>query len=316
VTSDRRRRRLPRIPRPERPAGPVAGGIIVVLGWGGVAHQSGSGWVQAVGAVVAGALLVGYLIPAVVAARVKVSCPSCPQDAEAGVPIRLEIVCGHHVRCTAVEPPGPPVLVAAGEATTVTAVAERRGVFDVVELKIATAVPFGLLWWSRHVVVALPREIHVAPRLGSPLPDHSKGLVSVTGGVRTARSVMGELRSVRNYTHGDSPRSVHWPATAHAGTLMVRENEHEVGATVVVRSELPADPDDAERRAERVLGTVVDLLRHGVPVVLETVEAVGAGGGATSPVSRGQGRERRAVSSPVGDRTAAGRRLARAVGPA
>jgi uncharacterized protein (DUF58 family) len=307
-----RRRRGTRVPRPEKPAGPVAGGVIVILAWGGVAHQSGSGWVQAVGAVVAGALLVGYLVPAFVAARVKVSCVSCPQDAEAGVPLQLEIACGYQVRCTAVDPPGPPVLVPAGGPRVLTAVAARRGVFDVVVLRVATAVPFGLLWWSRQVVVALPREIHVAPRLGAPLREHLKGAVSVTGGTRAAPSVMGELRSVRAYAHGDSPRSVHWPATAHAGALMVRENEHEVGATVVVRSELPADPDDAERRAERVLGTVVDLLRHGVPVVLQTLEAVGPA--EQAPAVQGSGR--RAVSSPVGDRTAAGRRLARAVGPA
>jgi uncharacterized protein (DUF58 family) len=310
-----RHRRWTRLSRPEKPAGPVAGGIIVILAWGGVAHQSGSGWVQAVGAVVAGALLLGYLVPAVVAIRVKVSCLSCPQDAEAGVPIRFEIVCSRQVRCTSVEPDGPPVLVAAGEPTTVSAVAERRGVFSVVVLKVATAVPFGLLWWSRHVVVALPREIHVAPRLGAALPDHRQGSMSVTGGARSARSVIGELRSVRRYAHGDSPRSVHWPATAHSRTLMVRENEQEVGATVVVRSELPADPDDAERRAERVLGTVVELLRQGVPVVLETVEAVGADTAGTASGS-GRGMERRAVSSAVGDRTIAGRRLARAVGPA
>jgi uncharacterized protein (DUF58 family) len=330
----------------------------VVLAWGGVAHQSGSGWVQAVGAVVAGALLVGYLVPAAVAVKVRVTCVSCPQDAEAGVPISFEIVSTRQVRCTAVDPVGPPVLVAPREPTTVLAVAERRGVLDVAVLRVATAVPFGLLWWSRDVRVPLPREIHVSPRLGEALPDHREGSASVTGGARSARSVMGELRSVRSYEHGDSPRSVHWPATAHAGALMVRENEEEVGATVVVRSDLPADPDDAERRAERVLGTVVELLRNGVPVVLETVEPVtqeaataqmGTRQIATRAVSsdrqpppavkhRRVGRRglqsrslqprgveprsveprsvgHRTVSSPVADRMAAGRRLARAVGP-
>ncbi len=59
--------------------------------------------------------------------------------------------------------------------------------------------------------------------------------------------------------------------------------------------ELPADPDEAERVAERALGTVVDLLGDGAPVLLGTLERSGA------------------VLAPVTDRRVAGRRLARAV---
>jgi len=63
--------------------------------------------------------------------------------------------------------------------------------------------------------------------------------------------------------------------------------------TVVV--DLPADADEAERVAERALGTVVELLRDGDVVTLRTLEPSGT------------------MTRRVRDRRQAGRRLARAV---
>ena len=75
---------------------------------------------------------------------------------------------------------------------------------------------------------------------------------------------------------------------------MVRELERPSAAPVTVTVTLPADPEEAERVAERALGTVVLLLGQGVPVLMATVETAGP------------------VLAPVPDRRAAGRRLARA----
>ncbi len=43
--------------------GPVAGSIITLVAWAGVAHSSGSGWVQAVGSLLGAFLLVGLIAP-------------------------------------------------------------------------------------------------------------------------------------------------------------------------------------------------------------------------------------------------------------
>ncbi len=78
---------------------------------------------------------------------------------------------------------------------------------------------------------------------------------------------------------------------------MVREVERPSAGPVTLTIELPPDPDEAERIVERALGTVVDLLATGAPVLLGTLERSGA------------------VLAPVTDRRGAGRRLARAVPP-
>ena len=76
---------------------------------------------------------------------------------------------------------------------------------------------------------------------------------------------------------------------------MVRELERPSAEPVTLTVRLPRDPEEAERAAERALGTVVRLLDRGASVILATLEASG-------PVVGG-----------VADRRSAGRRLARAV---
>ena len=136
----------------------------------------------------------------------------------------------------------------------------------------------------------------MSPRCGRAQPPCLSAPDEGTGDVlERPRSDGGLPRGARPYVPGDSRRLVHWRSTAHAGQLMVRELERPAAEPVTITVELPADPDAAERVAEGALGSVVDLLEGGAPVLLGTTGAVGPGPGA------------------VADRRGAGRRLARAV---
>lgn len=287
--------RLRRIPHPEQAVGRVSVGLLLVLGWSAVGHQSGSGWVVALGGVVAATLLLGFLGPLVALVRTSVRVVAAPGDAGAGDPVEIAVGCTRRVRVQGVSPAGGWAFAGAGGTATIEVVPDQRGVLREVALRVGSAAPFGLVWWSREVVAPLPRPLYVAPRLGEPLPaPESDGEAGAAGG-RAVAAGAGELRTVREYRHGDSPRRVHWPATAHSSTLMVRETEGGAGAVRVVPADLPADPSRAEERAERLLGTVVALLAAGVRVRLETTEEGG-----------------RRVVGYVTDRRVAGRRLASA----
>ncbi|MGA2519875.1 MAG: DUF58 domain-containing protein [Acidimicrobiales bacterium] len=299
--------------------------MAVLLGWGLVAHNSGAGWVQAIGDVLAGTLAVGLLAPGVVTARASVRVDATPADGTAGLPVELTVTARTRLRVRPLDPPGPESFVGprgswrlapgrgaafghrsgpggaeaydrggAGDGE-VTLVPEHRGVHDAITLEIASAAPFGLLWWRRTVVVALPRQLHVRPRLGVPRPLPAGRDDTGGDGSQRAPVQVGEPRGVRPYRPGDQRRWVHWPATAHAGELMVRDMEGPTTGPVSVEVRLPGDPEAAERAAERALGTVVALVDAGTPVVLRTNEVDGPSIGT------------------VGDRRSAGRRLARAV---
>ena len=289
--------------RPVRPLVPLGSAVLVVLGWGVVAHNSGAGWVQALGDVVAGTLLLGLLGPGLVLSRTRLRISSVPNDGSAGQPCVIGVVGSSRVRLCPVDPPGPECFVGpAGvpgpsEGDLVTLVPRRRGVVSSVTVEVASAAPFGLMWWSRRLRLPLPAELHIGPKLGPPvaLPRQEDDR-SGTSLHRSPRDI-GEPRGVRPYRPGDSRRWVHWPATAHSGELMVREMEGPTAEPVVVVVTLPVDEAAAESVAEQALGTLVSLFDRGTAVILTTTEDSG----------------RR--TDAVADRRSAGRRLARAVTP-
>jgi len=291
--------RLRRRAHPVAWIGPVAGSIITMLAWSGVAHSSGSGWVQAVGALLGAFLLVGLIAPMVPARRVGIVCTACPADARAGQPLELTFELDRPVRLHPRYPMGPEQQAGGRQRGPRTTVARctppRRGVLDAVVVEVASSAPFGLLWWARDVEVPLPRALHVAPRTG----EHERPLTSTADAhgeaVPRVPSGVGEPRGVRPYATGDPRRAVHWPATAHAGTLMVRESERQTDDPVLVELLLSADPATAEIEAERMMAGVADCLAARRPVILITHESGGR------------------VVRPVIDPVDLGRRLARAV---
>jgi uncharacterized protein (DUF58 family) len=286
--------------RPARPRGPIFASVLIIVLWWLIAHNAGSGWIQLLGELVFGVLLIGVVGPCLVVSRARISLRSAPGEGVAGLPVSLRVESGRRVRVRPVEPPGPDMFVGPRRGRgpvdeLVVVVPTRRGVHTSVTLDLASAAPFALQWWTRRVQLPLPSSLHVAPRLGEGQlvprrPDDGTG-----DGAEPSRSQTGLARGVRPYVPGDARRLVHWRSTAHAGRLMVREVEQPAAEPVTVTVELPADPELAERAAEVALGSVVRLLQGGDVVLLATREASGP------------------VLGPVADRRSAGRRLARAV---
>jgi uncharacterized protein (DUF58 family) len=289
--------------RPARPWAPIVAGVLIIALWWLVAHNAGSGWVQVLGDLVFGVLLIGIGGPFVVVSRAQVGLRRAPADGIAGLPLAVDVASRSRVRVRPVDPPGPEVLVGpAGRRgavdTAVTLVPRHRGVHDSLTFDIASAAPFALQWWTKRVQLPLPAALHVSPRCGTPQrvplrPEDGTGDL-----LDRPRADEGLPRGARPYVPGDPRRLVHWRATAHVGHLMVQELEQPAADPVTITVELPAEAEAAERVAEGALGTVVRLLHDGRPVVLGTTEHSGP------------------VLAAVADRRAAGRRLARAVAAA
>ncbi|MGH9171667.1 MAG: DUF58 domain-containing protein [Acidimicrobiales bacterium] len=281
-------------PRPRHYFVPVTGALVLLATWAAVAHASGSGWVQAIGAIAGGIAFVGIVAPAAAATRLQVQCVACPRDAVAGELLEIELVANAPLRCSPRRPGGTVTVVPLGRQVKVELTPETRGVLYAVRLRLETAAPFGVLWWSVDRLVSLPGEIQVAPALGYTHGDSAPAVSSDEGEGQPVPAFSGTLRGVRGYQHGDSPRLVHWRATAHTGSLMVRENEQEPDLPVTVVADLPSNEAVAGIAASKALRSVTDLLADGRRVVLETVE-----------------KDAR-VSSLVADARSAGRRLAAA----
>lgn len=102
-----------------------------------------------------------------------------------------------------------------------------RGRHRLGPLQLRSAYPIGIhsavrgLPGSEAEVLVYPRAfpIHRLPLSGS-------SQLPITGSRNAARAGgRGDFFGVRDYRHGDSPRHVHWPASARRGELVVREFE-------------------------------------------------------------------------------------------
>ncbi len=192
-----------RFVRPISPFVPLVSCAGVLLAWGLVAHNSGAGWVQAVGDVLAGVLGVGLVAPAVVAAGARVAIVETPSDGTSGLPVELAATANNRLRVRPLDPPGPEAFVGPhrmpasprpgrrpwatwrGDATSM---ARSRSPSFLHTEACTTAsssrsprpLPSASCGGARPSSSSY-RVLHVGPRLGPPLPLPG-GRTDTTGG--------------------------------------------------------------------------------------------------------------------------------------
>ena len=268
-----RRPQRRRVVRPVRPSCPLVSCAGVLLAWGLVAHNSGAGWVQAVGDLLAGILAVGLLAPGAAVARGPGSTlVARPDRRHRRAPGRAHWRtpppgCGSRPSSRRAPSPSSGRTADAGgggSASTGTGRRRRspcspvrRGVHDRRRARGRLAPPpSACCGGADRRRRPCPAPCTSGPRLGRAPARCPAGARSTpaAGGRRSTPAVqIGEPRGVRPYRPGDHRRWVHWPATAHSGELMVREMEGPTAEPVTLEVHLPADADAAERMAERAM---------------------------------------------------------------
>ena len=280
-------------PRPAALTRPALALISVGFGLFGIARTTGSGWLIVIIAGVAAVVALAAVLPAVGLSRVTVAVEA-PRDATVGRPVELTVELGGRPRPLKLRPlglDGPwtgAVLPCRGRLAASPA---TRGVVREVTVELRSAAPLGLMWWKRRVAVPLVRPMEVGPRpLDGQLPRPTWGSAAATRVVGVAPAAGDAVKATREYVAGDAIELVHWPASARAGELMVKDLESPGAPMVVIAVDLQGGPPDAvEAAASRAAGLAVAALRAGIPVVLLTAEAAGpTSGRVTSPVEVGR----------------------------
>ena len=243
-------------------------------------------------------LVVGIAWPAVAVRRIRVEASS-PRDLTVGqqapIDLRLSGVIGScEVRL--LDPEGPWHRVDRSGRGVVSHLAERRGVFHGLGVAVRVSAPFGVFSAQVHHHVELPHVVEVAPRpmavdwLPSTAEDDGSQHAA------TAHALGGDLvRSVRPYAPGDPAHLVHWPTSARAGTLVVRELEPPTPLAQAIVVDLRDLAEQRERAASYAFGAARAVLAAGGELLLCTAEPAGP------------------VTARAASVREAGRRLARAV---
>ena len=99
----------------------------------------------------------------------------------------------------------------------------RRGIYQTGQVEVTSQDPFGLFRLSRRFLE--PQNYVVFPAT-VPLPDLDPRVASLPSDsryTRRANHITPDSSSIREYSHGDSFRAIHWPYTARMNRLMVKE---------------------------------------------------------------------------------------------
>lgn len=145
----------------------------------------------------------------------------------------------------------------------------RRGVHEFGPLYFDNSDGLGLT--RRVMQVGEPEEVEVWPRVHDvsalELPATRAG-----GEVETGIASSGDADDVltRDYRRGDALRRVHWRATARAGDLRVRQEEHHAEVSSLVVLDTSASPAD---EAERAPATIFDVMDAASPTAGAKVDA-------------------------------------------
>ncbi len=110
----------------------------------------------------------------------------------------------------------------------------RRGIHPIGPLSVRSTDPFGLA--RRSTVFGERTPVTVAPAV-SDLPQLSSFAGETTGMLHTTTNQLGQGADnliARPYVPGDSMRRIHWRASAHQDSLMVRQEEQESTPEAVV----------------------------------------------------------------------------------
>jgi uncharacterized protein (DUF58 family) len=193
------------------------------------------------------ALELDFLVPEHVAARRSVPARLFVRNSKWLMP-------SFSIRVEAIREAGSPALSAGVYFPLIAAVAvasqtvdvrfPRRGAYRRNSFAFSTSFPFGFL--EKSARVTLLRETVVYPSL-DPQPGFEDLLAGIAGEIETHyRGLGSDFYRIRAYEAFESARHVDWKASAHAGSLQVREfaREQEQAVEVFLDRGAPAQFDE------------------------------------------------------------------------
>ncbi len=157
--------------------------------------------------------------------------------------------------------------------TQASGVLAQRGEFTIGPLVVRASDPFAL--FPREIEFAGAEKVLVYPRV-VPVPDFAAPAVHQVGdNSRQLRAnvLSTDVSTVRDYAAGDAVSRIHWPSTARAGHLMVKQFDRGAASHVWVvfdqhaKSQAGVAPESVDEYAATIAASVIDrYARNLLPV--------------------------------------------------
>ncbi|MCB9640191.1 MAG: DUF58 domain-containing protein [Myxococcales bacterium] len=153
----------------------------------------------------------------------------------------------------------------------------RRGRYHLSELKVSTRFPFGLFVKTRRIYV--DEELIVWPQLHEVYPTLLEYQDRYGTMSHPQRGTGIDFLALRDMQPGDEVRWIHWPSSASAGKLQVREFENEARPHIhlLVWNVLPDKDAEAWKQLDDAVDLAASLLFHffqtGHPIDITTAHS-------------------------------------------
>ena len=139
----------------------------------------------------------------------------------------------------------------------------KRGDHVLDGLALETRFPFGLI--ARRIEIAAPQQVLVLPAvfaLEGSLLARANSAEGVARRLLLTEERRDVVRSLRDYRAGDHPRSIHWRASAHRGSLVVKDFEktEPQRALVVLDTWMPSETVGRDAVMEDAISLAASLL--------------------------------------------------------
>lgn len=157
-----------------------------------------------------------------------------------------------------------------------------RGVYDYVEARIDTLLPFGVFRKTRIVRLLSGHAVYAGPQVVPPLQASPPLAAAEAFSSVRDRRLQGEFFALTPYRLGDDPRRIHWRRsasagatgsgrqrfTAQAGRVSLLRTEDELQATRAVLLRFSSTDGPVERVYARLAGAVLALIEGGYRVAV------------------------------------------------
>jgi uncharacterized protein (DUF58 family) len=163
--------------------------------------------------------------------------------------------------------------------------ARERGIYMLGPLSAQTGDVLGLepnrsADYGTQQIVVYPRVVHM-PRLRLPTRSPLAALPARMPLFEDPARVSG----VREYQRGDSPRRIHWTATASAGQLLVKQYQPAVARETLLALDLNLDGYEGRRRREASELAIVAAASLANHIIVRERQPVGLAAEAMNPLA-------------------------------
>ncbi len=232
------------------------------------AHESGSGFVQIVGAVLFAAIISNSLISFSRVRHARITVTSVPYDGTTNHNIHIGVTGNKDILVTLDSGKTKSAFVQKDKETIFSVKPSHCGLYKEIDLIVVSSYPFGLITFHKKVTCHFPTILYVAPE--PTITEKAEfELNSLTKEAKSARrnSNSGNLKSIVEYQPGDSISAISWSKTAQMQQLLTKTHEAQTrneNYLIEIRVPERADPATTEHYlGERLYLAVSMIERNG-----------------------------------------------------